>query len=392
MSGHRDTDVVVIGAGIMGLAAAWQLADLDRTVTLLEQFHQSHDLGSSHGGTRGHRYSYEDPAYARMAMEAELWWRVLERRTGASLLSMVGGVDIGVPGTASFDATVATVRELGLDHTLVAAGDAAASDLAPFVLPARSAALLQPGAGLISASRSRAALGASAEESGVTTVERCLVEAVEPVGSDRVEVHARVGEEPRACRANHVVIAAGPWTGELAARSPGLGLPAPFPVNVLACEPVYFAIAEHAVPQRLFYIHPDGEFGDGVYGQSQLVSGDPGILKLGLHGGVPVAVPGGEHPTGGADAERLRNRLIEVIPGARDARAVRSDRCYYSMTPDERFVIDFAPGSARVVVMAGFSGHGFKFAPLLGRLAAELATDGVTQLGGMDMSLLRFAE
>jgi len=389
MSLPAQADVLVVGAGIMGLAVSWQLAEMGRAVTLMDQYSPGHDFGSSHGGTRGHRYSYEDPVYARLAMDAELWWRVLERRSGQTLLTMTGGVDIGVPGTESFDRTLATVRELGLEHSLVAAGTAAAAKLAPFRLPPGTAALVQPGAGLISAARAVKTLEQLARDASVSILTPCRVSRIEAgkAGSAVVVVDRDGGEH--AVRAQAVVLAAGGWTAQIVAGSAALQLPDPFPLQVLACEPVYFRFSGPA-PESLFFLHPDEHFPQGMYGQSQRVAGEPELIKLGIHGGQAVNEPGEPASTEAlVDAQALGNRIEQVMPGATGARYAGSDRCYYTMSPDEQFIIDRTPGLPSVTVVAGFSGHGFKFAPLVGRAVAELVADGGTSIAIDGMGLSR---
>lgn len=401
MPGER---VIVVGAGIMGRAAAWHLALAGAQVTVLEQQGDPTSkewTGSSHGATRGLRYSYEDPAYARLAMHAETWWRVAERASGTSLLRMTGGLDLGAPGTPSFDRTVRTVRDLGLDHELLDADEVRrrfdAFDPAPGM-----EALFQPGAGLIDASAAMDAFARLAADAGAVFAYGTRVGSVDV--DDSITVRATSGDQAHDYRADRLVVAAGPWTGALLATTGGSLRVRSLPLEVVQCEPVYLQ-ADAPVPlDLLFFLHAGvGTGGDsqGLYVQPQPDTGGAGgasaggpsdrqvpagtrRIKVGIHGGVPIDHP--DRPLAEAPVREgsIRDRLT-ILPGFAHARVAGRDRCFYTMTPDERFVVDHLDTGNRVVVAAGFSGHGFKFAPVIGRAISELLLDGETgfQTDGM---------
>lgn len=397
---HRP--VVIVGAGIMGRAVAWHLAESGVDVLVLEQQPEPATTGSSHGASRGLRYSYEDPDYARLAMDAETWWRYAERRAGVSLLQMSGGLDIGDPRSPSFIRTLETVRDLDLDYELLGAGEVAAR-FPEFALGGELRAIYQPGAGLINAARAVGTFRELAEEAGATfsfetTVLRgetapATGTASARASSPRIVLECQGPEGDYSVSCDRLVICAGPWTNELLARFEPR--PARLPLSVLQCEPLHLETDRGRAPEVLFYRHPDPErasgFDEGVYVQPQPAGflgspeGSPRI-KIGRHGGLAIASPNDvvlDRPV--EDHAALVGRL-DVLPGFRAADVVDTDTCFYTMTPDDGFIVDHLDSDPRIVVAAGFSGHGFKFAPVIGRAIAEIVLDGRT---GYEISAMR---
>jgi len=383
---HLSTGILVVGGGIMGLAAAWHLGESGAEVVLVEQQGTDGGLGSSHGATRGLRYSYEDPAYARLAMHAETWWRYAERRSGVELLRMTGGLDLGHPDAPSFARTLATVRDLRLDHELLGPAQVRARFPA-FALPDDLLAIHQPGAGLINAARARESFAALAREAGVRTSYATRVVGIDVADDLRVACRSPEGDRVVAC--DRVVVCAGAWTNEVLATIGGL-VPARLPLSVLQCEPIHIRGAAGPAPEVLFFRHPDPPdagharpFLEGIYVQPQpsgfLGAPDDGPrIKVGRHGGVPIESPAGViHGRDVEDHDAMLAR-VDVLPGFAGGSIVGTDTCLYTMTPDEGFILDFLDPGRRLFVAAGFSGHGFKFAPVIGRAIAELLLDGRT--------------
>lgn len=392
---NETADVVVVGAGIMGRAIAWQLAAAGRDVVVLDQHPDGARLGSSHGATRGLRYSYEDPAYARLAMHAERWWRVAERESGRELLRMIGGIDLGFPDAQSWQRTRVTVESLGLDHEILDARALRSRFPAFSPLPGL-VALHQPGAGLIAADRAVAVFRGLAERHGARFRFGVRVTAFEERGAGVGVLLAGSGgggvdDSRRApgggtIRCERLVIAAGPWTTALVPR---------LPLSVLACEPLFFGSTVPIDLPVLVFVHPHAGAADGVYIQPQ--ADEAGVparrLKVGRHGGRSIAAPFESVPGEIEAADELRARL-GVLAEARRHEAlflVGRERCFYTMTPDEGFIVDFVDPARRVLVAAGFSGHGFKFAPVIGRAVCELITDGATDFETAGMRSSRFS-
>ena len=317
--------VAVIGAGIMGAASAWALARDGHEVTVLEQFELDHGRGSSHGASRIFRLAYTQPEWVALAREALPAWRELEAEAGQTLLELDGLVEC-VPG---------------LDHSSAAALDScgvAWEEIEPervgVAVPDGWTGLLQPEAGIVRADRARAAF-----LRGIP-VERRRVERLDDVDADAV------------------VVAAGPWAPKLLADH-GIELRA-VPMRETV---VYFrnmlrvgAVVDRETDRHLVYA-----VRDPVHG-----------VKAGVHMSGPEADPDEPGEPDERIVERVAAWIGERFPGA-DTQPVATDTCFYTTRADESFVVE---RHGRVVVCSACSGHGFKFAPAIGRRVAGLVTAG----------------
>jgi sarcosine oxidase len=354
-------DVAVVGGGAMGSAAAWQLARRGVDVVLLEQFSPRHKNGASHGASRIFRVSYPDRVYIDLAREAQVQWRELEDLTGAQLLTVTGGVAHG------------TNPLLGDLADALAAAGVASSWLTPEAAAERwpgirfdTRVLFHPEQGRLHADDAVAALQESAGKHGAAVHHDTPVISIKVRGEDDVEVDT--GDV--VYRARRVVVGAGAWTEKL------LGGNVPLPtLTVTQEQPAHFAplVAEEDWPSFGHVFAPDSvdaaHFYGGIYGLATPGEG----IKIGFHGVGPVVDPDRRtfQPEPGQLAA-LQEYARRWVPGV-DADRLEPISCTYTTTPDSHFVLD---RHGPVVVAAGFSGHGFKFVPAIGRVLADLALDG----------------
>ena len=332
-------DVVVVGAGLLGLATAWALRDR-REVLVLEQATVGHARGGSHGPSRVFRLGYPDALYVQMAQLALPRWRALEAETGSSLLDVTGQLSFG----AGSDAVAVALAAAGAPSQRLSAADVVAAFP---MFAGHGPALYEPGSGVIAAAATLAALRTAA---ACEVREECAVKAI--TDSDPV----RVETSSHSIDANVVVVAAGPWTGTIRRDLVPGGV--------------------HATREHVAYLQPKGvpephpifvDFSDpAVYG---LPTPGNDLYKIALHHGGEMIDPDApaEPPTARAIAA-LEAAARTWLP-AYDPVAVEIDTCIYDNTPNEDFVLYRA---GNVVVGAGTSGHGFKFGPLLGELLASL--------------------
>lgn len=370
-------DVIVVGAGTMGSMALWRLARRGASVVGLEQFSPGHDRGSGHGDSRLIRTAYwEGPQYVPLVRAAFPLWRELESEAGVELLTMTGVLLIGRPDGDLVAGALRSLREHRLRHELLGPAETAGCfpqhRLAPdeVVLREESAGVLRPERAIRAAAERAVALGA-------TLVTGVRVEAVE-AGGGSVTVHA--GGE--AYRARHLVVCVGPWLGGLL---PGLGLPLAVERQVM----MWFPARDSArfTPERFPPFVRD-RIGTHGYGMPSL---DGATVKVAFHhGGDPSDPDTLEREVGEADVAPVAAFVAEMLSGL-VPRPARASVCMYTNTPDGHFVVGAAPGLAGVTVLGGFSGHGFKFAPLMGEVAADLALDAVTEHPIAGFSPLRFA-
>ena len=348
----------------MGSAAAWALAGRGAQVDVFEQQGATQRRGSSHGETRGIRLAYEDPEYASWAEEALRAWRAFEVECGEDLVTMTGGLDVGVPDAASFQATVATLHSLGLAYEELSALEVG-KRWPGMTLPLSWYAVYQPDAGLIAADRALAAFRRRAEAGGATFHVHTAVRALG-------DLNAEAGYDGLVC-------AAGPWTATVPGVRELWGDAGN--LRALACEPLTVGLADGPAHMPLYFVHPGGEWSDGVYVQPQASGpGGEARIKVGRHGGLAVSSPDAlAHDAVIEDHAALVARAATVVPALEQSqRTISSERCFYTMTPDERFHISAVPGAPTpTVIAAGFSGHGFKFAPVVGLRIADLVASSL---------------
>ena len=350
----QSAEAVVIGAGVMGSAAARTLGERGVETILLEQFDLGHARGSSHGPTRIFRIAYPDPMYVRLAQRAQRAWRELEAAANEELVVPTGGLDTGPMA----DVVGQALEACSVPHERLSPAEA--SERFPQIsFDGLDPIVYQPDAGVSRADRTVAAQVRLAREAGVEVLHRTPVEAIVP-GDDSVEVRT----PDSSITARVAVATAGPWAGPLLERHGSA-----VPLQPILQTVSYFGPADpggDVIPTFIEWGAPAPElvwYALGPAGEA------PGV-KVGAHvGGLPVDPEDGpfepDPELTRVQADYVRRRFPALQP-----EPVRSETCLYTMTADEDFVLDRV-GS--VVIGAGFSGHGFKFGPLIGEILANLA-------------------
>jgi len=370
-------DVAVIGLGAMGSAALLHLARRGLHVAGLEQFEPGHDRGSSHGETRIIRLGYfEHPSYVPLVRAALPLWRALERDSGKALLRITGIIEIGVPDGTLVAGTLHSARTHGLPHEVLDAATVMRRFPA-FRLPPDFVGVLQPEAGILAPEPAIHAQIALALAAGAQLRSNERVHAIEPTLAG-----VRVVTDRAVIEARHAVVAAGPWLPQLL---PGF----PVPLRVTRQVVGWFAPSDPAIfaPDRcpIFMIENTG----GVfYGFPR--GSKPGI-KFAKHHHADEAVDPATpvRPMDAGDEALLRAALAAHLPSA-NGELLASQTCLYTMAPDGDFILDRLPGAPAIVVASPCSGHGFKFAPVIGEILADLVTEGTTRHDVSRFSLARF--
>jgi sarcosine oxidase len=345
----------------MGSAAAWALARRGRDVTLLEQFGPGHRNGASHGATRNLNLAYSDPHYVAMLAESVALWNELETDGGERLLARTGVVNHGT------DPRLDDVRDallaVGLRAEFLPAAEAAERwrgiRFDQRVLHMPDGGQLNPDVALPVLQRLAAGNGA---------VIRHQAKVVElAIRDDGVRLTVEEDGRTEMLAARQAVITAGGWTTKLLSGVPGLPR-----LTVTQEQPAHFAVTDQGAVWPGFNHSPGhgGEYAQWyspVYGMPTPGEG----IKAGWHGVGPVVDPDRR-----SFAPELRQRTAlqdyarRWLPGA-DPDSLTDISCTYTTTVDENFVLDrIGP----VIIGAGFSGHGFKFTPVVGRILADLAT------------------
>jgi sarcosine oxidase len=373
-------DVAVIGLGAMGSAALESLARRGCRVVGIERFAPGHDRGSSHGATRIIRLGYfEHPSYVPLLRAAYPLWRDLEARSGEPLLTVTGIVEIG---TAASDVVASTLRSSGLHGLAHEVLDARSlmAQFPAFRVPDDFIGVFQPDGGFLRAEPAVAALLRLARNAGAHLRASERVLAVEPRRAG-VRIATERGDIDAAC----VIVAAGPWLKSLL---PELAVPIRVTRQVLgwfaprqASEAALFASGRFPV---FLLQNPDGIY----YG---FPIDDAGRIKLAKHHHFDETVDPDhcERTVSATDEAAIRAVAKSHLPGA-DGRLVAATTCLYTITPDGDFILDRMPGHPQVIVASPCSGHGFKFAPVIGQILADLATGGATAHDISHFSLARF--
>lgn len=356
-------ELIVVGAGAMGAAAAWHAAQRGLRVLALEQFSIAHDRGSSHGDTRICRRAYfEHPQYVPLADRAYQGWADLESAVGRTLFERVGLI-FGGPADGMVVAGVQRAAGLHGVRIETLAPAERARRFGMFRVPDEHVVLHEPDAGFLHVERCVAAFAEAARAAGAEIRPQTRVVGWRPDG-DGVCVELPDG----VIRGARLIIAAGAWSPrELAA----LGLPLRVRRKMQLWFPTSDARLSAAAGCPVFGFETAGRF---FYGSPSL---DGRVLKIAEHtGGEDVVDP--DDPGGDlreADVSAVAPFVSAYFPTV-EPRPARHSVCMYTMTPDEHFVVDLHPRCPRVALAGGFSGHGFKFAPVIGEALVELVTQG----------------
>ncbi|MBO6716470.1 MAG: N-methyl-L-tryptophan oxidase [Rhizobiaceae bacterium] len=358
-------DVAVIGLGAMGSAALFHLARRSVRAIGIEQFAIGHTRGSSHGETRAIRLGYfEHPSYVPLVRAAYEGWYELERLTGERVLTKTGVLEIGKPGSAIVAGSLSASREHGLEHELLDRAGIARR-FPQFTLPDGYEAVWQPDGGFLRPELANMLHQEQARRAGAQIVENCRVRGIEPADGG-----IRIVTDSGTIHAGSVIVAAGAWMGELVPElKPKLTL-----ARQVACwfEPRRAQSTElGALP--VFIIDSEEDI---AYGFPDIGSG----FKCASHhdSGIWDSADDARQDAGPADEKRMRDFLEAYLPDAAGSLKTMST-CIYTKTPDEDFVVDLHPSDSRIIVASPCSGHGFKFASVLGEVLADLAIEGATR-------------
>ena len=360
----EQVEYVVVGLGALGSATAYHLARRGAQVVGLEQFALGHERGASHDTSRILRHSYHTPGYVRLTFDAYDDWAVLSADAGEELTTVVGGLDLFPPG-AVIPAVdyMDSMRVCDVDVDVLGAAEVM-QRWPQFQLPEATTALYQRRAAVVPAARGTAAMQRLATSYGAALRDQSPVTGVRDLGPAGIEVSTAA----TTYRCRRLVVCADAWTNSVLS---GLGWR--LPLTVTLEQVTYFAPPEPAAfaPGRMpLWIWMDNPcyYGFPCYGEA--------TVKAAQDCGGAVVDPDSRSfdPDPGRLA-LLAGFMSRTFPGS--GSVVRSKTCLYTLPPDRDFVLGPVPGCEAVLVGLG-AAHGFKFAPTLGRLLADLATTGET--------------
>ncbi|MDV3277935.1 MAG: N-methyl-L-tryptophan oxidase [Nitrososphaerales archaeon] len=367
----RHFDAVVVGCGAMGSSISYNLAARGMSVLTLEKFNLNHEFGSSHGRTRIIRLAYfEDPRYVSLLRRAFESWRELSAKSGKKLLLMTGGLMIGLEGGTFVSGVLKSAREHSLPHKVLKSREVTEAYPA-FRLEEGHSAVYDENAGILFFEECISAYVEAARAAG------CQFKFSEPATRWR---SAREGVEVETAKdkyaADKLVLSAGAWTGQLLGDM--------VPLTIERQTPFWFwsggdqAFSAGRMP---IFIMEETQ-GHYFYGIPEV---GHGVKVARNHEGEFVDPELTRRTVTESDEMPVREFVSRRLPKLNN-RPISSSTCLYSNTPDWNFVIDVHPRQRDVVVVSACSGHGFKFASVIGEIGADLALDGRTR---HDISFLR---
>ena len=354
-------DVIVAGIGGMGSAACWQLARRGQRVLGLERFDIPHAWGSSHGINRIIRLAYfEHPSYVPLLRRAYELWRAAEYDAGERLLFITGGIDAGPEASRVVQGSLASCAEHGLAHDLLSARELGAR-FPGWQVPDDYVAVYQADAGFVASERAIVAHVGLALRHGADIRAREAVTSWEVTGAGTVRVRTPRG----SYEAQRLILSAGAWMGEMVPE-----------------------LAGKAVPERqvLGWFRPrvPEHFRMGAFPVGLVEDGDLPLYVFPEWGipGFKIGIYHHLRETGAADAlsreptphdeEVLRSALRRYFPDA-DGPVMSLRGCLFTNTADEHFVVDTLPDAPQVIVASPCSGHGYKFASVMGEILSQMA-------------------
>jgi len=357
-------DVVVVGLGAMGGAAVYHLTRRNRRVIGIDRFRPPHEYGSSHGATRIIRLGYyEHPSYVPLLRRAYALWRELEHAAGCRLMQITGIAEIGPADGRLVSGTLAAARTHDLPHAVLAAPEFMRR-FSAFRIPADCVGVLQPDGGILAAERGILAHLELAKTAGAELRTHETVTTIEPRGGG-----VRIVTDRGTIEAGAAIVAAGPWLNKLL---PDLAAPLRVTRQVMAWFEPRDATPFAREKFPVFMI----ETARGIHYGFPL--DDVGVKFAKHHHADEGVDPDAcDRAAAAADEALIRPVLAECLPAA-NGRLLQARICLYTMTPDGDFLLDRLPGAPQIVVASPCSGHGFKFAPVIGEILADFATEGAT--------------
>jgi monomeric sarcosine oxidase len=362
----------------MGASAARELARSGASVVVVDQASTPNPRAASVDHSKVFRFAYPDALYAGLAVEAGKLWRLLEEETAGPLMTRTGVLMLGTDRASAESESYETLRSLGLEVELLESPEVALRF--PQLNPeAFTYGVYDPSGALLHAGRALRATLDLARRYGATVIERERAIEIRQAEESRVAILTEAGRKLVSDRA---LVACGPWTRTL--------FPFLKPILVTTLqEVVYFEPGAHKAAGfnpgnfPIFIELESGYYGFPIH--------HAGAMKVANHHkGKPASPDATEADVGEDFIAGCRAFFSRFMPALEDAEVRRTLVCYYNNTPDDDFLIDWHPSIKNLLLATGFSGHGFKFGPVIGRISAELILTGRTAYDIGRFSLARF--
>jgi sarcosine oxidase len=356
-------DVIVVGLGGMGSAAAYHLAARGRRVLGLERHEPAHDKGSSHGGSRIIRQAYfEDPGYVPLLLRTYELWEKLAADSHRDVYRLTGGLFIGPPDCLIVSGSLRASRQWDLQLELLDAAEITAR-FPNFTPHPEDVALYDPKAGFARPELTVRVHLELAEKAGA------ILQFGEPVLDwNQTAKGMRVTTGRRFYTAGQLVICPGAWAPQVLGQ---FGVPITVERQVMYwLDPIggVSSFEDHPI-----FIHENAA-GTHIYGFPAIDGPRGGVKVAFARNGIACAPDTIDRVVHEREISEIRTRVAELLPTLA-GKCLHAATCMYSNTPDLHFVIGRHPQCADIILACGFSGHGFKFVPVVGEILADLAID-----------------
>ena len=359
-------DCIVIGLGGMGSASLFELSSKGQNVLGIEQFDIGHDKGSSHGLSRIIRLAYwEGIEYVPLVLRAHDRWIELEKTYNEKLLNITGALDIGLESSETISGSLKACREFDIPHEIFTSTELS-KKFPAYLLPEEYSSVFQKDGGFLVPESCINLYVNESINNGADVKQNCKVLGWESDGNI-VTVSTSDGN----FKTKKLVITAGAWTGILQDEMSRFLTPERQVVSWFKPEsPEYynsdqFPVFNMEVPEGRYYGFPIHHY-EGI--------------KIGRYGHLNENINPDSISREITDLDILTLRVpMEKYFQPTNPEPLFSQVCMFTNTPDEHFVLDYLPGNDNVFIASGFSGHGFKFASVIGELISDLMVDGGTE-------------
>lgn len=367
-------DLIVVGSGSVGAAAGWYATQAGLKVLMIDRHHPPHREGSHHGESRLIRHAYGEGArYVPMVLRAQQLWDQLEQQSGERVMQRSGVLNLAPHASEFIQNVIQSAEQFALNVQIL--NEAEIHQRWPQIsVPESYIGVFEPQSGYLKSEVAVKSWIRLAKEAGCAQLFNCGVTQI-----DTVEGLQAVTTPDGVYRARRLLISAGTWVKSL------------YPA--LPVTPVRKVFAWHQADGRYSENNQfpafTVEMQDGIHYYG--FPADNNAIKIGRHeGGQPIDSPEGRKPFGSMaeDGSELFNFMRTFLPGV--GVCLRGEACTYDNSPDEDFIIDTFPGEPDRMLITGLSGHGFKFASVLGEIAAQFAQGKSSEFDLTPFSLSRF--
>ncbi|MFD1415560.1 N-methyl-L-tryptophan oxidase [Oceanobacillus jeddahense] len=376
-----EYDVIIIGAGSMGMSAGYYLTESGQKVALIDSYDPPHEAGSHHGGTRLIRHAYgEGGNYVPLALHSQKLWEALDEKTEERIFLRTGVLNFGVKGTVFLE----TVKKSAETHQLpleVMTAEEINKRWPGFQLDDDSIGYFEKNSGVLFSENVVRTYRSLAVKNGADIYVNNTVQAIE-TNSNQITVKLTDGE----IKGKQLLISAGKGTNQVTTL---LGITLPL-------TPVRKTFSWFRTTKEMNYTEESFP-GWGHIDDDSTYYGFPSMdgtgIKIGRHDqGRPLVDPGKLEPFGTYPEDEQETLAFAQKYFSKDIELKEGRVCTYTNTPDEDFIIDYLPGHANIMVACGFSGHGFKFASGIGESLARLLTERESVVNLESFRLSRFDE